>query len=88
MVISDMKNLEIPTVPEGFGWINKNRKLFCQKLANLISTPFLYQSKLYGFDAEEFFGPKNSLIQVQLAKIGGNPILVARKVWPANSTNK
>jgi hypothetical protein len=80
--ITDREGVELSDLPSAFGWISSNKKSFCKRLGHIISSPFLYESKLYGLNAMKFFGPKNSSIKIQLARVEGNPILIAQRIWP------
>ena len=59
-------------------WIESNRHEFTSLLLNGLLSPFKYQDKLVGVEANEFFGPVGERYRIGLATINRKPLLLAK----------
>jgi hypothetical protein len=58
-------------------WAKDNTHVLEEEMAKAILTPFLYNEKLIGVQANEFFGPPGTEYYLRLAKLHGQPVLIA-----------
>lgn len=61
-------------------WINANNQEFVNLLLNGLLSPFKYQKKLVGVEANEFFGPVGERFRIRLATINHKPLLLAKHI--------
>lgn len=59
-------------------WIETNNQEFVNLLLSGLLSPFKYQKKLLGVEANEFFGPVGERYRIGLATINRKPLLLAK----------
>jgi hypothetical protein len=64
-------------------WVRENPIDFRNAVLPHFVSPFLYEERLAGVQATEFFGPIGSRYKIGLIHAGGNPVLTAESIWDA-----
>jgi hypothetical protein len=73
-----------PDVPPGLSgnvqqWISTNASQFVDSILPRLARPFVYEKKLRGVQADEFFGREGTSYRLRMGLSGGHPVLLAAK---------